>query len=140
MWYNESTSELLEYLEMANMYLRQCALCENCIAPGLRVCLSHMTIELEGKIIPYAIFKNYPWFVALVDAESIQYKEEKTQITLATQNQNMRRAQSDGRKEKILNMFYVGKRKPKEIPRLLGLNIYSIWKTIERARKKEVKP
>ena len=122
------------------MYLKSCAFCDNLIAPGLKVCLSHMSIEIDGVNIPYAVYKEYEWFQMLAAAEQVQYREEKTKITLATQNQNMRRAQSDGRKEKILNMFYVGKRKPKEIARLLGLNIYSIWKTIERARKKEVKP
>jgi len=96
-----------------------------------------MSIEIDGVNIPYAVYKEYEWFQMLAAAEQVQYREEKTQITLATQNQNMRRAQSDGRKEKILNMFYVGKRKPKEIARLLSLNVYAVWKVLERYRKRK---
>jgi len=97
-----------------------------------------MSIEIDGVNIPYAVYKEYEWFQMLAAAEQVQYHEEKTKITLATQNQNMRRAQSDGRKEKILNMFYIGGRKPKEIARLLSLNVYAVWKVLERYRKRSL--
>jgi len=123
---------LLEYLEMANMYLKNCAFCDNLIAPGLKVCLSHMTIEIDGVNIPYAVYKEYDWFQMLAAAEQVQYREEKTKITLATQNQNMRRAQSVARKETVIALRYKGNRTPKQISYLLGVSLHNVWKILLR--------